>query len=81
MVIDQMLQIPPNGYPTAEQNLQSHQIQKAKTTNNLLLPGKFRSVRFVQISEFQEKTGISELSGFQEFRNKRSREFWFKMAE
>lgn len=56
-------------------NLQSHQIQKAKTTNNLLLPGKFRSVRFVRISEFQEKTGISELSGFQEFRNKRSREF------
>lgn len=67
-----MLQIPPNGYPTTEQNLQSHQIQKAKTTNNLVSSGQSDLYEF---QNFRKKTGISELSGFQEFRNKRSREF------
>lgn len=62
-----MLQIPPNGYPTTEQNLQSHQIQKAKTTNNLVSSGQSDLYEF---QNFRKKLGFQS---FQDFKSSETR--------
>lgn len=60
-----MLHMPPSGYPTTEQNLRIITPRQKVNTTLVLSPGKYRSVRSVP-NEFQKKkSGISELSGFQ----------------